>query len=168
MATFFAALGVTYVLRSRLPKHWTPIDLPRLLWVSTAILLVSSVTCEAARRALRSRRDVAHCGWLLATLLLGAAFLSTQWMSWQQLAAQGVFLSENPHSPFFYLFTAAHGLHLAGGMVALLYLLLRAFRSLVMVGEQARRGEASEVVATYWHFMDAVWVGLFLLLLLVG
>ena len=168
IAAFFFALGLAYVLRSRLPKHWTPVELPHMFWVSTAILLVSSGTAEAARQMLRRGREVAYCSWIAATLLLGVAFLAAQFLSWRQLAAQGVFLAGNPHSSFLYLFTAAHAAHLAGGMLALLYLLLRAVATLVKAGKHPKRGEASDVVVTYWHFMDAIWIALFSLLLLVG
>ena len=168
IATFFITLSVAYVLRARVPKHWMPVDLPHLLWASTAIILISSFTCEASRRALRDRRENAYRTWLAVTLLLGLGFLTTQALAWRQLARQGVFLLENPHSSFFYLFTFAHAVHLAGGILALFYLLLRAVLPFWRRQKLARRREASDVVTFYWHFMDGIWIGLFSLLLLVG
>ena len=82
-----------------------------------------------------------------------------QVIAWRQLAAAGVFLATNPASSFFYVFTAAHGLHLIGGVLALLYVAFRPTHRLT-------KGTATEVVSMYWHFMDGLWVFLFLLLLL--
>ena len=92
--------------------------------------------------------------------MLGLAFLAGQLDAWQQLAAQGVYLPSGPYSSFFYVLTAAHGLHLGGGIVVLLYLLWRMRRA------RQDRG-VSEVFrncATYWHFVGGVWVLLYLLL----
>jgi cytochrome c oxidase subunit 3 len=168
IGTLFLMLGIAYVARSQMPKYWQPITLPRILWLSTAALLLSSVTCEAARRAIHHYRETAYGGWLLATAILGATFLYLQVQAWIRLAARGVFLSENPHSSFFYLFTAAHGLHLLGGIVALFYLTLCAW---LPIGRRRRletRREIADVITIFWHFMDGVWVGIFTLLLTVG
>jgi cytochrome c oxidase subunit 3 len=89
------------------------------------------------------------------------AFLAGQLDAWKQLAAQGVYLPSGPYSSFFYVLTAAHGLHLGGGIIVLVYLLWRIRRS----GPERKLLEVFRNCATYWHFVGVVWVLLYLLLL---
>ena len=168
VSTLFIVLGIAYVARSRSPKFWEPIVLPRVLWASTAILLFSSLTCQAARRAMHHVHERAYASLLGITAVLGIGFLMLQVTAWKELAGQGIFLSENPHSSFFYLFTAVHGLHLLFGILALLFLSVRAFLPAWRRRRLAYRQEIADVAAIYWHFMDGLWCGLFLLLLLRG
>jgi cytochrome c oxidase subunit 3 len=97
--------------------------------------------------------------WLTVTLVLGIVFLAGQLMAWRQLSEQGIYLSSNPHSSFFYLLTGLHGLHLLGGVLALSWLAVRTWRSF---GVPAAR--FVEVTALYWHFMGVLWVYLLMLL----
>ncbi|HEY5445990.1 MAG TPA: cytochrome c oxidase subunit 3, partial [Pyrinomonadaceae bacterium] len=102
---------------------------------------------------------------LLITMLLGLGFLAAQLLAWKQLARQGVYLISNPHSSFFYLLTAVHAVHLIGGLLALIFLWVRSrFTKELKV---TPRGQAvADAVTIYWHFMDALWIYLFLLLFL--
>ena len=97
--------------------------------------------------------------WWGVTAILGLFFLAGQAIAWRQLAAAGVYLATNPSSSFFYVLTGAHALHLLGGIGALTVIMLRDTRRLT-------RTTSIEVAAMYWHFMDGLWVFLFLLLLL--
>jgi cytochrome c oxidase subunit 3 len=114
---------------------------------------------NAALSALYSR-------WLFMTVLLGLAFLAAQLVAWRQLSRQGVYLATNPHSSFFYLLTGAHAVHLLGGLLGLIFLWLRSRRPVIETELIARRKAATDAVAIYWHFMDALWIYLFLLLFL--
>lgn len=160
----FAALTSAYVVIASTDSR-QGLQLPRLLWLSTALIVVSSLTFKAACRSLKLGSDARYTAWLWVTLLLGLGFLGTQLLSWRQLVAQGVYLAGNPHSSFFYILTGVHGLHLLGGILALSYLLLRTRRRSHDREREARRRTAAEVVALYWHFMDGIWVFLFMLLL---
>jgi cytochrome c oxidase subunit 3 len=100
---------------------------------------------------------------MIATLLLGIAFVISQLVAWRHLVNDGVYVSGNPHSSFFYLFTGAHGLHLCGGMIALTALAIRSRRLLLGV-ENEKRIAATDAVSLYWHFMGGLWVALFALL----
>lgn len=163
VSMLFTAFTSNYVIQ-RAQADWQLIPLPPVLWASTAALIASSASLEAARRHLR-RPGAADPGrarrWIALTAGLGLAFLAGQVAAWQALAAAGVFLQSNPHSSFFYLLTAVHGLHLLGGLVVLGALLLRA-----AAGDDARRLLVRAVgpAATYWHFMGGLWVYLFILL----
>jgi cytochrome c oxidase subunit III len=157
----FAAFTSAMVVRRGISNDWAHTALPRVLWLNTAILLASSATLELAKRWLQSNESRRFIAWLNVTAVLGAAFIAGQLVAWEQLAARGVYLATNPSSSFFYLLTAAHGLHLLGGVMALFYLLVRAPR---LVGEP-RRHTAVEVTAIYWHFMDGLWVYILILMM---
>lgn len=156
----FAALSSVYIA---LPggAEWQPIRMPRMLMLSTGIILTSSVTMSKARRSLKQGSDTRYRRFLLATLLLGLGFLGTQLLGWRQLLAQGVYFSGHPHSSFYFLFTGAHGVHLLGGIMGLSYLVAGNSR---WSEQPEKRQTFTDVVALYWHFMDGVWVWLFLLL----
>jgi cytochrome c oxidase subunit 3 len=161
----FVALTSAYIVRG-VPAlgggqdDWLPIDMPSVLWLNTGVLLASSVTIELARRALKKNEYERFKGWISLTTVLGLAFLGGQLMAWRQLAAQGVFINSHPHSSFFYLLTSLHGLHLLGGVIALAYVTVAAFR--MRIG--FKRRAAVQVTTIYWHFMDGLWIYLFGLL----
>jgi cytochrome c oxidase subunit 3 len=140
--------------------------MPRLLWLSTALIVLSSFAFEIARRTLKSGNRGAYQRFLLLTVLLGLGFLVTQWLAWRQLVGLGIYVGTNPHSSFFYVLTGAHGLHLLGGVLALDYLLLRSWRRGNEVHGVAKRQAIVNAVALYWHFMGGLWIYLFLLLFL--
>lgn len=150
----FTTLVLAYYWRSRTPPYWDPIPLPRVLWLSTALILASSAMFEVARRVFHRGlwRLASHL--LLATASLGAGFLASQLTAWRELVARGAYLTENPYSSFFYLFTGFHALHLIGGLVALFVVLLA----------RSKRRELVDVVAYYWHFLAVLWIALFAVL----
>ena len=163
----FTALSSAYIVRAASSTDWVPLKMPRILFLSTALILVSSGTLEAARRKLKELASNAYQPWLLFTVVLGLGFVVSQLLAWRQLVRQGVYVSSNPHSSFFYLLTAAHGVHLMGGLLALGYLTLRRRApredELAVSKAQAK----ADAVALYWHFMDFLWLYLFVLLFYV-
>src|ERR1043166_4556326 len=162
----FVALTSAYIVRSASANDWQPVATPRVLWLSTALILIRSVTIEISRRSLKQKSEAGYGRWLLVTTLLGVAFLGSQLIAWRQLVRQGVYLASNPYSSFFYLFTAAHGVHLLGGLCALTYLLVRTRRKRETLEGELRRLGSADAVSLYWHFMDVLWIALFLLLML--
>ncbi len=158
---FFMALTSAYIVRKGISLDWQTFTLPKILWLNTLVLLASSVTIERARRELNQSNLENFRYWWALTTVLGLLFLGGQFLAWRQLAAAGVYLVSNPSSSFFYVLTAAHGMHLLGGIVALLFVGWRNFRR-----AHIERSTATEVTAIYWHFMDGLWVFLLLLLYL--
>ena len=159
----FAAFTSALVVRKGLSNDWVATALPRVLWLNTAVLIASSVTFEFSRRSLAAGASFSvsrFSRWLYVTLALGVAFIAGQLIAWRELASRGVYLATNPSSSFFYLLTGAHGLHLLGGIVALFYVALRA-RQLALA--PAKR-VVVDVTGVYWHFMDALWIYILLLL----
>jgi cytochrome c oxidase subunit III len=157
---FFMAFVSAYIVRKDMPNSaWIPLEVPRILWLNTLILIASSFTLARAHSRFTAKDDEGFRHWWATTTVLGILFVAGQIVAWRELAAQGIFLASNPSSSFFYVFTGAHGVHLLGGILALLYVQFRATRKVA-------RGTAIEVVSMYWHFMDGLWVFLFLLLYL--
>ncbi len=158
---FFMALTSSFLVRKGLGNDWVAFSFPRILWVNTVILVASSFTIQAARRYLHQDQRAAFKRWWALTTGLGILFLGGQLIAWRQLAQQGVFLVTNPSSSFFYVLTAAHGLHLVGGILALLYVSRRNWQR-----SRMSLGTATDVASIYWHFMDGLWVFLLALLYL--
>jgi cytochrome c oxidase subunit 3 len=162
----FVALASAYIVRSASSDDWRRIAMPRILWLSTVLLVVSSITIELARRSLKSKNESGYSLWLMNTVGLGVAFVGSQLLAWRQLVRQGAYLASNPYNSFFYLFTGAHGLHVLGGLCALGYLVIRTRGARRSVDAELRRIGAADAVTIYWHFMDVLWIALFMLLML--
>lgn len=158
---FFMALTSSFLVRKGLGNDWVAFNFPRVLWVNTLILVASSFTIQTARRHLHEEQMAAFKHWWSITTGLGILFLGGQLIAWHQLAGQGVFLVTNPSSSFFYVLTAAHGLHLVGGILALLYVSRRNWQR-----SRMSQATATDVASIYWHFMDGLWVFLLALLYL--
>ena len=166
IAMMFTSLSSAYIVRAGSANDWIPIAMPRVLLVSTVLILISSFTLEMARRSLKRSLHSAYAKYVLFTALLGVAFLASQLIAWRQLAAQGVYVASHPHSSFFYLLTGAHAVHLFGGLLALLFLWIRWRRQLGEPHLVAKQQATADAVTIYWHFMDGLWIYLFLLLFL--
>ncbi|MEW5975273.1 MAG: heme-copper oxidase subunit III [Acidobacteriota bacterium] len=157
----FVALSSAYVVRMGIAERWQPISVPPLLIPNTVLLLASSVTLELARRRLKIGKASSFGMWIYFTTLLGMGFLAGQLLLWQRLRAVGVYLNSSSHSSFFYLMTGTHGLHLVGGVIALLYVCYLNWKK----GCSGLAGRnVLNLTAIYWHFMDGLWIYLTLLL----
>ncbi|HVB85268.1 MAG TPA: cytochrome c oxidase subunit 3 [Candidatus Dormibacteraeota bacterium] len=166
IAMFFMALISAAVVRRGSPSgDWRPLIvsgwLARILWLNTLVLLGSSATMLHARSRARAGDETGFRQWWIVTSALGVCFLAGQLLAWRQLVAAGLYLATNPSSSFFYLITAAHGVHLAGGIIALLVVAFRPARRMA-------RGTPVEIASMYWHAMDAIWMFLFFFLISGG
>ena len=161
VGALFALLISAYVMRMAL-ADWRPVPKPTLLWINTGVLMLASAALQWARSA--AWREDAE-GVKTALLAAGAAtlaFMAGQVWAWHQLTGTGYLLAGNPANTFFYLITAAHGLHLVGGLVALGRNLLRAWQGY----DPARLRLGIELCGMYWDFLLLMWLILFGLLLL--
>lgn len=153
----FIAFTASYLAR-RNAADWTPVPLPSVLWVTTSVLVLSSIVLEWARKR-GEDGDVRRLRTGLASVaLLGVIFVAGQVAAWRQLAAAGLFMQSNPHSAFFVLLTAVHALHVIGGLAALTIAIVRARRW------SGGSPPPVRVVATYWHYLDALWLYIFAIL----
>jgi cytochrome c oxidase subunit 3 len=142
----FAGLSSAFIVLRGIPT-WQNIEVPRLLWLNTVLLVFSSFALETARHG---RIKL----WVGISGILGVSFLIGQVVAWRQLVAAGVYLQSTLHSSFFYILTGIHGIHLVGGLVGLAIVFYR------------RRPESLRVCALDWHFMGAIWLYLFLFIML--
>jgi cytochrome c oxidase subunit 3 len=163
--SFAAFTSALFVREGSAAVDWTHLVLPPILYANTVVLLLGSVTLWMASRTvnahplLDSHAVKTVMGWLIATLALGLLFIAGQYEAWRQLAAQGLFLSTNPNSSFFYVFTGMHILHLLGGIAALVYVIGQ------LVGSHTTfRRAAFQNTAIYWHFMGVLWLYLLFVL----
>jgi cytochrome c oxidase subunit 3 len=158
----FAALTSALVVRKGGATDWRHFTLPSVLYFNTLLLIASSVTLEISRKRISSFMSAGRVGekpvrWLYLTLGLGLAFVAGQYVAWRQLSAQGLYLATNPASSFFYVFTAAHALHLIGGLGGL-------GRVIMKLNNSSLRKVTMDATSRYWHFMDVLWVYLLFLL----
>jgi cytochrome c oxidase subunit 3 len=154
-------------------NEWLPTAIPTILWLNTAVLILSSITAEVARQSMFREHDAMDewfgigrpiskraALWLGLTLALGLLFLTGQWVAWSQLAAEHVFFRSNPSSHFFYLITVTHAIHLVLGVAAL----VTALAALQFSRSLANRQVLVDATVWYWHVMGILWIFLFLLL----
>ncbi len=160
----FGALAFTLIVRRHLSTDWVKMPLPAILWPNTAILLVSSVFLDAARRQLRNHRRVLfNWLWCIGTVL-GSGFLAGQILAWRQLSRAGLYVEGNPSNGFFYILTWTHAAHAIVGLGALLWIAQAALR--FRLGPTRRT--FVEVSVVFWHFLDVLWIFLMLLLIYRG
>lgn len=155
----FAAFTAALLMR-RMGADWAPVHLPPIVWVNTAVLLLSSVAVELARRAVVGEQLGDAVMWLGTATVLGALFLAGQVAAWRSLAAHQVLLSNHVHAAFFYVLSAVHGMHVVGGLGALGWTAARARRG----AYSATRPGGLKHTAIYWHVVGGVWLYLLLLL----
>jgi cytochrome c oxidase subunit III len=154
-------ISAYYMRMEHAHGDWSPVAVPRLLWLNTAMLILSSVAMQSARGALiRAQTDRFRVG-LIAGGVLALAFLAGQLWAWRQLNASGYFLASGPAIAFFYLLTAVHGLHLLGGLLVWGKTVVRMARARV---EPIDLRLSVELCTVYWHYLLLVWLVLFAVL----
>lgn len=159
VTSLFFLFIVAFMIRSQLSdwEHlsapWKPLADPWLLWVNSALLLLSSVGLQWARVSARKGNARHTIEGLLLGGLFALAFLAGQLWVWQQLVSLGYYMATNPANSFFYLFTGLHGLHLLGGLVAWLRTTVKAWRGTSM--DQLK--SSVELCAIYWHYLLVLW-----------
>jgi cytochrome c oxidase subunit 3 len=174
VSTFFVNQSTGHIdAYNHYVNEWLPTTIPPILWLNTAILIVSSATMEFARRNMFRENDVMDewlglgkpitrraIPWLISTITLGLLFLAGQWTAWHQLALQHIFFRSTQSSHFFYLITGVHAAHLFLGIAAL----LAAFAGLYVSRQLENRQIIVDCAAWYWHAMGILWLFLFALL----
>ena len=158
----FAGLTSAYIVK-RNQANWTTFDLPMIFWVSTLVIILSSFTLHISNVAFRQREMVKYRWMVVVTLVLGVAFLVMQTVGFAELWVKGITLTKNVSFSFLYVIVGLHALHVIGGIVALVILFAKAFSSRV----RNYNILPLEVVSTYWHFVDALWIYLLIFLILI-
>lgn len=163
LMTFSGLISAYLVLATNKTVEWKPFTLPFQVWLSTALILVSTFTIERSRRIIDKDQEQAK-KWLLATTVLGAMFIASQMLLWLKLFREGVYVQGNPYAGLFYILTIVHAVHVLGGILGLGYVVLRAWQSSSDKEELLRRKTSATVVSWYWHTMDVLWIVIIFLL----
>lgn len=156
----FAGLTSAYIVK-RSQASWLMIEIPTLFWYSTATILASSVTVQLALKALKEREMINYRRLLVVTAVLGVLFIVLQIAGFRQFAAQDIRLvgaGSNASYSFLLAISGIHGVHVLGGVVALVVIAIRALNS----STRSYSSLPLEIAATYWHFVDALWIYLFI------
>jgi len=156
----FAGLTSAYIVR-RNQANWLEFSLPGIFWYSTVVILFSSLTMHLALKAFRAREMPRYRLLITITAALGLLFACLQVVGFSFLGSHGVQLlgqGSNPAASFIAVITGLHVLHVLGGVVALLVIFIRAYSSRVKSYNVTR----IEIVSTYWHFVDILWIYLFI------
>jgi cytochrome c oxidase subunit 3 len=155
----FASQSSAYLVR-RAEGNWLEFEMPKIFWYSSAVLLISSMAMQwayfSAKKDQFNQLKIA----ISITFVLGLAFLWMQFEGWKQLVAMNVYFVGNPSGSFFYVFTGLHGFHIITGLIVLLFALIAAFR----LNVHAKNLRRIQICATYWHFLDILWLYLFVFL----
>ncbi|HEY4876704.1 MAG TPA: heme-copper oxidase subunit III [Puia sp.] len=156
----FAGLTSAYIVKRDQPG-WTTFDIPRSFWYSTFAILISSLTMQMALKSFIERQMQKYKTLIAVTLFLGILFIVLQLISFRQIWNSGVTLKGSGAGQFLYVIAGLHAVHVLGGIIALLVTFIKAFAA-------KRRNYSSvplEVVTTYWHFVDVLWIYLFIFFL---
>ena len=156
----FAGLTSAYIVRQS-QGNWVYYKLPGLFYISTVLIAASSVTMHMGVKAFKSRAMPKFRSLMILTLVLGVAFAVCQYVGFQLLYADNIKLNGNPSESFLFIIAGLHLFHIIGGIIALLIVFFRAFRTSVKV----YNATGLEVMATYWHFVDVLWIYLFVFFL---
>lgn len=157
---FFAAFTSAYLVMHA-QRSWEGFALPDVFWFSTAAILVSSFTMHLAVKRFKDHRMQHYKTLITVTALLGLVFLVSQGEGFYSLYARGITLQWNLSASLLYIIVGAHMLHVLGGVVALFVVFFRAYRRNVRTYDVV----PVEVVATYWHFVDGLWIYLYIFFL---
>jgi len=158
----FAGLTSAYIVKRQQPG-WTSFEIPRAFWYSTGVILVSSVTVQMALRAFKERKIRSYRNLIAFTFVLGLVFIALQFLGFSEIWNSGVTFNGSGAGQFLYVIAGLHALHVLGGVLVLAVMFLKAFST-------TRRSYNSvpvEVANTYWHFVDVLWIYLFIFFLAI-
>lgn len=163
LVMMFAGLTSAFIVKSN-QVSWKPVALPKIFWASTAAIVLSSITIQLALRSFKQREMSKYRSLITVTLLLGVAFIVLQWMGFNALWDQKITFKGSGAGQFLYVIFGLHALHVIGGIIALLVIFIKAFAGNTKIYSSV----PVEVMATYWHFVDLLWIYLLVFFLIVG
>lgn len=153
----FASLTSAYIVR-KAQGNWVEFRMPPVFWFNTLVILLSSITMHWALNAFKNFREQLFKIALLITFGLGMIFLAGQYYGWLDLANRGIYIDGNPSGSFVYAISGVHAVHILGGLIIMLVMLIRS----VVKPFNPNRLTGVQMMATYWHFVDVLWIYLFI------
>lgn len=158
----FAGLSSAYIVK-RNQGNWLSFDIPVIFYYSTSVLILSSITIILSRKAFLDRQMKQYKRWLATTTILGITFVILQYTGFTQLWASGITLTRNVSFSFLYIIVGLHAVHVLGGVIALIIMYLKSF-------SRSRKNYSPiyiDLMNTYWHFVDGLWIYLLLFLIII-
>lgn len=161
----FAGLTSAFIVKSNM-VGWRQIEMPKIFWGSTAVIIISSLTVQMAVRSFRQREMRTYRLLIAITFLLGMAFVALQWLGFKDIWDQQHITFKGVAGPgqFLYVIFGLHALHVAGGVITLMVLFIKAFFGKTKLYSSV----PIEVTATYWHFVDILWIYLLVFFIVIG
>jgi cytochrome c oxidase subunit III len=160
----FAGLTSAYIVKGSLPG-WSTVEVPKIFYVSTAVLLISSLTIQVANKAFKERKMQQYRRMILLTTILGVTFIAMQLYGFNQMMESGVIMRGGSGAgQFLYIIFGLHGIHVLGGVIALIIMFAKAFSS----KSRNYNPVSIEIAGTYWHFVDLLWIYLFVFFLVTA
>ena len=153
----FAGLTSAYIVKRDQPG-WTTFPVPRAFWYSTVTILVSSVTIQMALKAFKDREMMRYRNLVTLTAFLGVAFVVLQYEGFKSIWNTGITFKGSGGGQFLYIIAGLHAAHVLGGIIALIIMFIKAFASKI----RRYNSIPIELMATYWHFVDLLWIYLFI------
>lgn len=158
----FGAFTSAYIVKHA-AGGWLEFPMPSIFYFSTVVLVASSITLHLSYLAYKRQNEMPYKMLLVVSLILGLVFIVLQYSGWSELFNMGVDIKANVSGSFFYLITGVHALHILAGVAAIIVALIHAFTLKFRYGE--KRKSRFQLVVHYWHFVDVLWVYLFIFLL---
>jgi cytochrome c oxidase subunit 3 len=158
----FAGLTSAYIVKRSQP-NWSTFEMPQIFWYSTGVILLSSLTMHLALREFRQRNRVKYRALLILTVLLGVLFVVMQWLGFSAIWKSGITFAGAGGGQFLYIIAGLHAVHVIGGLIALVIMFFKA----VSTKSRNYNTVPVEVMSTYWHFVDALWIYLMVFFMLL-
>jgi cytochrome c oxidase subunit 3 len=159
----FAGLTSAYVVKRDQPG-WTTFSIPRAFWYSTAVILISSLTIQMALKAFKEREMQRYRNLLTTTAILGVLFVVLQWTGFRQIWNTGITFKGSGGGQFLYIIAGLHAVHVLGGILALIVMFIKAYASKV----RSYNSVPVELMSTYWHFVDLLWIYLLVFFMFIN
>lgn len=159
----FAGLTSAFIVKSN-QVNWIPVAIPKVFWISTAAIIISSITLQMALRSFKQRGMSQYRILIGVTLFLGIAFVLLQWFGFKELWAQKITFNGSGAGQFLYVIFGLHAVHVVAGVIVLIVMFIKAFLGKVKLYSSV----PVEVAAIYWHFVDLLWIYLLLFFLIIG
>ena len=169
MIMMFAGLTSAYIVR-KAQGNWVLFKMPDIFWISTIVIIISSITLYLAERSFKQENIKMYRLSLGITFVLAVVFLVCQYLGWKQMGEYGIHLKGNPSGSFLYVISGLHALHLVGGLFFILIMFVKSFFlhpvKLLIDTLNPERYLNIELLSTYWHFVDILWIYLFIFFLI--
>ncbi len=159
----FAGLTSAFIVKSN-QTSWVPVEIPRVFWISTAVIIISSITVQMALRSFKQREMNQYRLLIGITLLSGIGFVVLQWLGFQDLWAQKITFKGSGAGQFLYVIFGLHAIHVVGGIITLIVMFIKAFFGKTKLYSSV----PVEVAAIYWHFVDVLWIYLLFFFIIIG